>query len=41
MGCIKGSDKEHELTGLEEALDLYARLLWAEAHFANDNMPSD
>jgi hypothetical protein len=40
IGCM-GSDKEHELAELEEALDLYACLLWAEAHIANDNKPSD
>ena len=39
IGCM-GSDKEHELAQLEEALDLYACLL-AEAHIANDNKPSD
>ncbi len=36
-----GSDKEHELAQLEEALDLYACLLWAQAHIANDNTPRD
>ncbi|TQI72350.1 hypothetical protein FHT98_0051 [Bosea sp. AK1] len=40
IGCM-GSDKKHELAELEEALDLYACLLWAEAHIANENTPSD
>ncbi|KRE07013.1 hypothetical protein ASE61_23775 [Bosea sp. Root670] len=40
ISCM-GSDKEHELAQLEEALDLYACLLWAQAHIANDNTPRD
>jgi hypothetical protein len=38
VGCANGSEEEQELAQIEHALQLYACLVWAQAHAANDNL---
>lgn len=39
VGCANGSAEEAELVEIDFQLQLYACLLWAMAHEANDNWP--
>ncbi len=39
VGCTRGNNQEKELSEIENALELYACLLWARARAANDNLP--